>query len=299
LEHYHVPTYAAERYELMQIILNGYQIMHKFKIKSSSAAQWDFLLDINTDKSLAEKDFYNMIENLNMAQYEISDGVYYEGLYYAESRGQVTFAWMQDEYFFMLVISPQLWQQIQENDAEALNGSLFELKKVELGNTPPTKAAAILPEQGIKTAKEHAKKNNTAFWYDLDLDELTHYYVPAYANKQCELTHITFYGGSDGLIYFQYDYAATQKADLLFEMERESACGEEYLETMIRRYDLQPYENCEGVYYAKNYATYFFWLHEGHAFMLSVLPEFMEYLKANDSDALKGPLFELEKVELK
>lgn len=307
LEHYYIPTYASKWCELSQIYSGNpmsytvrYSMKEEFGERNSYAEPWDLTMTITVDEKAAIESFQFFTTQASFKPYEACEGVYYSSYTHSGSEEVIQFLWMKDGCLFFMNIYSALLHNIRENDPEALESTVFELERVELDPVAIKKGTAVLPDHGIAAAKEQAKENKTAFWYEYDLEELTHYYIPVYAKNNCELTISVFYGGSDGVIYSTYDYAETPKPDMALEFDRETNCGEEYLETAIRRYNLQPYEDCEGVYYVAypSSSTYFFWLHEGHAFMLSVLPEFMEYLKANKPEALNGALFELEKVEL-
>ena len=62
-------------------------------------------------------------------------------------------------------------------------------------------------------------------------------------------------------------------------------------------------EGYEIVYYIEinnsfGSVTQFYWLHDGHYCFMKISQELLNEIQKNDPDALKGPLFQLQRVEL-
>jgi len=45
--------------------------------------------------------------------------------------------------------------------------------------------------------------------------------------------------------------------------------------------------------------TQFYWVHDGYYCFMKISQELLDEIREKDPDTLKGPLFELRKVELK
>jgi len=151
-------------------------------------------------------------------------------------------------------------------------------------------------------------KNEADFernWYALD--KLNFYYAPVYAEQKYLLNHITLHGGANGSVvlvyYLENDSELTYRKYLTLNMDRDNGYGAVLLEDSITRFNLQPFEDCEGVYYydaynGEHYSTHFYWVYDSYCFEMLVCSAIMDEIKESDPEALKGALFELEKVEL-
>jgi len=156
----------------------------------------------------------------------------------------------------------------------------------------------------ILQIKKEALPVNNAY----DLDKVDYYYIPVYVDQWCQLTRIFFNGGAIGNIVLDYNIPNSNRAyTLTLQFDRDAEYGEELFEDYISRTEMQPFELCEGIYYKDVYNpgdngalsfTKFCWVHDGYSFMMQVWPEVMEQILENDPNALKGALFELEKVML-
>ena len=152
--------------------------------------------------------------------------------------------------------------------------------------------------EDISKYKEEAAKNGyKEDWHDLE--GLDCYYVPVYAES-----NLKFRGGSLSNGHFEVSYLfESEKAGLMVYILRGD--GESMMaEILERKKDfLKPWGE-EGVYYedskySASGSTYFYFVYDKTWFMMRVYAELMDDIKKNDPEALKGPLFELQKVELK
>ena len=145
------------------------------------------------------------------------------------------------------------------------------------------------------------------------LSTLNYYYMPAYAEKWCELNNVTinYIGGNNyeqGTITLVYSLKETKNRDFMLQIFDRGWDGEILFPGIIEQSKLKPFEGVEGVYYKDVYNpgdkgelsfTEFAWVYDGYCFMMEVYPKVMNQIKKDNPEALKGPLFELKKVELK
>ena len=64
-------------------------------------------------------------------------------------------------------------------------------------------------------------------------------------------------------------------------------------------YDGVYYKELYGEMNAGNPVVQFYWEHDGYFCFMKISKALMDEIRANDPDALKGALFELQRVELK
>ena len=165
----------------------------------------------------------------------------------------------------------------------------------------------FLSYEGLTLAKEEAAANG--YKEDLNnLEGLEYYYVPAYAENNWEFTVGYLYVISNIVEYNKEKPEDTyQLNEFLLWMSREEN-GEESLEYYIN--PPIPYEGSpkpwtvEGIYYTEpiysgSFSTYFYWVQDNCFCMLRISENLMDEIREKDPEALKGPLFELKKVELK
>ena len=160
----------------------------------------------------------------------------------------------------------------------------------------------------LSAARAEAAKNNYKD-DEYNLKGLDYYYAPAYAEERWEFTAGDLFSTSMTVTYdVTKPEEGKQYCDFLLWMSR-LPDGKEELELRINPripYEGSPklFEEVEGVYhtepvYSASGSTYFYFICDNYYVMMRIAPELMDEINKNDPEALKGPLFELQKVELK
>jgi len=163
-------------------------------------------------------------------------------------------------------------------------------------------------------AQAKAKAAENGYKDDVnDLEGLDFYYVPVYAEKNWEFT-----SGRLFEIRCSVDYNRTKtektngRNEFMISVTREGY-GDS---SLAHRTNPASYSNgvaptllegAEGIYYEDLYGemnaaypvTQFHWEYDGYYCFMVISKVLMDEIKKNDPEALKGPLFELQKVELK
>ena len=164
-------------------------------------------------------------------------------------------------------------------------------------------------EEVAQKKAEYAKNDYKDDIYDLK--GLDYYYVPVYAEERLEFT-----AGDMSWANFSGSYNITKpekpkpRDDFMISVSRGDS-GKESLAHIINPNSysngIAPQPLIEGIYYedlyegsnAKNPVTQFFWEHDGYFVFMKLSKALMDEIREKDPEALKGPLFELKKVELK
>ena len=204
--------------------------------------------------------------------------------------------------------------------AFSLAGCTGAANNTEAKNNPPSELQGFITDDGMlffkayeEVAQKKAEYAKNDYKDDIyDLKGLDYYYVPVYAEERLEFTM-----GRVTDINFSGSYNVTKpevpkpRDDFMISVSRENSRAKERLAKTI---DPNNYGNgvapqllIEGIYYedlyegsnAKNPVTQFFWLHEGNFVFMKLSKALMDEIREKDPEALKGPLFELRKVELK
>jgi len=141
-----------------------------------------------------------------------------------------------------------------------------------------------------------------------NLEGLNYYYVPVYAEKNWEFTKGRVY---DIRIAVEYNENKPENDNVRSEFVLSVSRLESGKERLARTIDPPiPYEGSpkpwtvEGVYYTEpiysaSLSTYFYWVQDNNFCTLTISADLMKQIEEKDPEALKGPLFELQKVELK
>ena len=137
---------------------------------------------------------------------------------------------------------------------------------------------------------------------DRDLGGLTYYYIPVFAEAWCELVHVEI---MDTNFIARYTFNDSKQNDLVLQMYR-TPNPQATMEWILKNNEgkMKPWEGVEGVYckeVSNNLGewTCFYFLSDGECFFMPITKALMDEIKAKAPEALKGPLFELKKVELK
>ena len=160
----------------------------------------------------------------------------------------------------------------------------------------------------VVEAKEEADPKKDTY----GLTTLEYYYLPAYAERLRDAGiladgSINPYMQNVDVLYDSKEGGQYGYFEFTLQFNRDSQYAEALLANRIRERELKPFEGVEGIYYKDVYnprdggklsLTQFFWIHDGYCFVMQVYPDVMDEIKKNDPEALKGPLFELQKIEL-
>ena len=155
----------------------------------------------------------------------------------------------------------------------------------------------------LAQAKKEADQENAP----LNLKGLDFYYISVYAEERLEFLSGKLYSTS---IVFNYSLAEQKQNVFDFWMSRDKEAGEKLLAGTINPDNYlngdapKPLEGVEGVYYEKflyegEWMMQFHWLNDGYKCSLAILPDLLKEIEEKDPEALKGKLFELQKIELK
>jgi len=150
----------------------------------------------------------------------------------------------------------------------------------------------------------------------INLKSLNHYYVPVYAESHYFLNMIRVEEGGVIPVYSSDE----QKQDtFLLAVSRSTEYAEYELSRTINPNNYstgiapQPVEGVEGVYYKEidntislggevavgSKVTQFYWVHDGYYCFMKISQSLLNEIREKDPEALKGKLFELQKIELK
>ena len=168
-------------------------------------------------------------------------------------------------------------------------------------------------EQLAQLKEEDAKAGEDSEYSEVNLKGLDYYYVSVYAENNWEFTSGSLYVASSNVFYdLTKPEGQHHRSAVTFWISRNES-GEESLAKMI---DPKSYRDgiapellegtggvyCEELYgerNADNPVAQFHWVHDGYYCFMIIQKELMDEIKAKAPEALKGPLFELKKVELK
>ena len=165
-------------------------------------------------------------------------------------------------------------------------------------------------EQLAQLKKEDAKAGEDSEYNEVNLKGLDYYYASVYAENNWEFTSGSLYVASNNVFYdLTKPEGQHHRSAFTFWISRNES-GKESLAKII---DPQSYaggeppkllEGTDGIYYTEptssaSGSTYFYFVHDNYYVMMRIAPELMDEIKKNDPEALKGPLFELQRVELK
>ena len=168
-------------------------------------------------------------------------------------------------------------------------------------------------EQLAQLKKEDAKAGEDSEYNEVNLKGLDYYYVSVYAENNWEFTSGSLYVASSNVFYdLTKPEGQHHRSVFTFWISRNES-GKESLAKIIDpksyRDGIAPelLEGTEGVYceelYGENNAdnpvAQFHWVYDGYYCFMKLSKALMDEIKKNDPEALKGPLFELQKVELK
>ena len=137
---------------------------------------------------------------------------------------------------------------------------------------------------------------------EFDLEGLTHYYIPVFAEAWCELRTVEI---MDTNFISCYTFNDSKQNDLVLQMYR-TPDPQATMEWILKNNEgkMKPWEGVEGVYCKEVSSSLgeqiqFYFMYDGECFFMPITPALMDEIKAKAPEALKGPLFELKKVELK
>jgi len=138
LDYYYVSSYAEAWCEFSYIgIREGYAAtFYDFEESEQPDCEFnDFVVEFSRESKEigAEYMLSNDIEMFDL-QPSKTEGVFYNYIDNSifEIKNFVQFHWVYDDYLFFMSISEELFDLIEENDPEALSGSLFEVEKIVL-----------------------------------------------------------------------------------------------------------------------------------------------------------------------
>lgn len=133
LDIYYIPVYAEEHCNLNGLILNSSLIFTPYSSKDGDRRYCQFTMyRPHVAYPDGKTSLASMIEGFNLKPWTV-EGVYYEEYTNFPEEGPTRqFYWLHDGEVFRLTIFAKWMDEIQEKDPDALKGSLFELRKVEL-----------------------------------------------------------------------------------------------------------------------------------------------------------------------
>ena len=135
-----MPTYTKSLFSLNHIAIQPQTVVVQYDLKESEHEQTDigfsdFTLQFYRDSITndAESMLSGRIEQHGLQPWE-ADGIYYLDV----GNGSETlknfkqFFWVKDGCLFFMELTTEAITQIEQNDPEALYGSLFELEKINI-----------------------------------------------------------------------------------------------------------------------------------------------------------------------
>jgi len=135
LDYYYIPIYAEKNYEPAGSLVFPTWVAIGYGLPEEGAFVLTFDRDLNGDESLAnEIDPKNYGNGIAPQLLESVKGVYWEdlSLFQAPPHDVTQFHWVHEGHYILLSVSKALMDFIYENDPGALEGPLFELRKVVL-----------------------------------------------------------------------------------------------------------------------------------------------------------------------
>ena len=321
LDHYYIPVYAEKHWTFLSGELHYFKVTYNYTSiegnKESNAEIW-----VRNDMSYELLDYmlspYRATSRLKPV--EGVEGVYYEELYdgWNADNPMTYFYWIHDGHFISMGISKELIEEIRKKYLDALKGPLFELQRVDMGQPDETFNYSLRMPLQINSLDEivQAKKEVNLAKDPDELNSLEYYFLPAYAVSRWKFTAGSI---SAGAVNFKYDVVKPDRPKLsndfaLYVSRPEGPIAavarlERVINPKAYADDSAPklLEGTDGIYYKECYGwlnddfpvAEFYWVHEDHYYRMRISKDLMDEIHKNDPAALKGPLFELQKVELK